>query len=61
MVKRVHFQGEYREILLAIDAYELSIYVGPERQVAVGERLFVRSKRGEVRVLTSSDTISCGC
>ena len=61
MVKRVHFQGEYREILLAIDAYELSIYVGPERQVAVGERLFVRSRPGEVRVLTSSDTRSCGC
>ncbi|MBB30632.1 MAG: hypothetical protein CME25_17220 [Gemmatimonadetes bacterium] len=55
IVKRVHFQGEYREVLVEIGTCELSIYVNREHRVEVGERISLRTDHSEVRVLKCGD------
>ena len=51
VVKRIYFQGETREIIVCAGEYEISVIIGRERRVTVGERLFLRPKDNELRLM----------
>ena len=54
IVKRVHFQGEYCEVLVAVGACELSVNVSSERRVCVGDKLYLEPKLSAFQVLKPS-------
>ena len=51
VVKRIYFQGETREIIVCAGEYEISVIVGRERRITIGERLFLRPKDNELRLM----------
>lgn len=52
IVKRIHFQGEYSEVLVEIDTYELSIYVESDQQIATGKQVFLLPNSDKLQFLS---------
>ena len=51
VVRRIYFQGETREIVVRAGEHEISVIVSRERRVTVGERLFLKPKENELRLM----------
>ena len=51
VVRRIYFQGETREIVVCAGEHEISVIVSRERRVTVGERLFLKPKENELRLM----------
>ena len=51
VVKHTFFQGEKREVVVCAGEHEITVNVGRERIVSVGERLFLRPKCSELRLI----------
>lgn len=51
VVKHTFFQGEKREVVVCAGEHEITVNVGRERIVSVGERLFLRPKCSELRLM----------